>query len=47
MEYHDGADYSGADPYVQTFDAFRKGQVYLDIEPDPALAELELLPGRI
>ncbi len=41
MEYHDGADYSGADPYVQTFDAFRKGQVYLDIEPDPALAELE------
>ncbi|MBR3630494.1 MAG: hypothetical protein IKN55_08505 [Oscillospiraceae bacterium] len=40
-EYRDGQSISGLDPYIQTFDAFRKGQVYLDLEPDPALAELE------
>ena len=28
-------------PYVQQFDALKKGQAHLDIEPDPKLAELE------
>ncbi len=28
-------------PYVQQFDAFQKGQLYFDIEPDAQLAELE------
>ena len=40
-EYHDGASYAGYDPYTLTFDAFRKGQVYLDLEVDPALATLD------
>lgn len=31
-------DYS---PYVQQFDAFQKGQVHLDVDPDPRLVELE------
>ncbi len=34
------------DPYIQTFDAFQKGQVWLDIEADPGLAELENVYDR-
>ena len=34
------------DAYTQTFDAFQKGQVWLDIEPDPGLAELENVYDR-
>lgn len=42
IEYTPGADYSANnDPYVQVFDAFNKGQVHLDIEPDPMLETLE------
>ena len=41
MRYTKGDDYTGSDPYVQTFDAFKKGQVYLDITADPALETLD------
>ncbi|MCR4644925.1 MAG: hypothetical protein K5695_05890 [Oscillospiraceae bacterium] len=41
QEYKQGEDITFADPYTQTFDAFRKGQVYLDIDADPGLAVLE------
>ncbi len=34
------------DPYSQTFDALQKGQVYLDVEPDAGLAELENVYDR-
>lgn len=30
-----------ADPYAMTLDAFEKRQVWLDIEPDPGLADIE------
>ncbi|MBP5271154.1 MAG: hypothetical protein ILO42_09380 [Clostridia bacterium] len=32
---------SGYNPYVQQYDALKKGQLKLDVEPDPRLAELE------
>ncbi len=41
IDYSNGIDILKQNPYVQQFDAFEKGQLYLDIEPDPALEELE------
>jgi len=28
-------------PYIQQFDAFKKGQLHIDLQPDPRLAELQ------
>lgn len=43
IEYSDEFDASSAksDPYIQTFDAFQRGQVWLNLEVDPRLLELE------
>lgn len=41
VKYNSSGSYSNTDPYIMTFDAFQKGQVYLDIEADPGLASLE------
>lgn len=43
-------DYTGTpsvnDPYALVFDAFQKGQVWLDIEPDTGLQEIENVYSR-
>jgi hypothetical protein len=41
IEYNSDTDYSTFDPYVQVFDAFQKGQVFLDIEASPELEQLD------
>ena len=41
VEYIKGMDVSRQNPYVQQFDAFEKGQLNIDVEPDPALLELK------
>lgn len=41
VEYIKGMDVAGQNPYVQQFDAFEKGQLNIDVEPDPALLELK------
>lgn len=41
IEYPLQNDVAGYDPYTQTFDAFMKGQVWLDVIPDRNLETLE------
>ncbi|MDD6269789.1 MAG: hypothetical protein PUA84_07035 [Oscillospiraceae bacterium] len=41
VPYEQTAALSINDPFSYTFDAFQKGQVYLDLDPDPKLAELD------
>ncbi len=41
VEYPLTGNIEDYDPYTQTFDAFQKGQLWLDIEADPGLAELD------
>ena len=41
IEYPLEGNIAGYNPYVQQFDALKKGQTWLDIEPDPRLAGLE------
>lgn len=45
LKYNKESFYS-FDCFAMTFDAFQKKQVYLDIEPDPALAELDNVYNR-
>lgn len=41
LVYEKGMDVSGMNPYVQQFDAFEKGQLNIDVEPDEALLEMK------
>ncbi len=41
IEYTGNATELTVSPYALTFDAFKKHQVYLDIEPDPGLEDIE------
>lgn len=46
VPYTEGRDYSGADQYIQQFDAFQKGQLALDITAAPELEDLENVYDR-
>lgn len=41
VEYSDGMILENCNPYIQQFDAFKKGQLHIDIQPMPELLELE------
>jgi len=40
VSYPDGFEISEAEPYEQNFDAFQKGQIWLDLDVDEKLAEM-------